>query len=153
MIASMHARVTIQTGTIKGLVVQYTINRLVRLVCTPRIKFARMTLVGVAPLTEIGCLAIQKRDMRRSVRGMACETVFYRRRMFPQKRSPHFGMTFQAFQVDVLGIDELIRNGPVGIMAIPALDLPFPYWMAGSPKQLGPYRFVTLETHLDLSRF
>lgn len=58
MIASMHARVTIQTGTIKGLVVQCTINRLIRLACAPRIKLARMSLVGVAPLTEIGGLAI-----------------------------------------------------------------------------------------------
>ena len=122
----MHARVTIQTGTIKGLVVQDAINRLIRLVSTPRIQLARMSLVGVAPLTEIGCLAIQKRDMRRSVRGMASETVFYSRRMFPQKRSPHVGMTFQAFQVDILGIDQLIRNGPMGVMAIPTLNLLLP---------------------------
>ena len=54
----MHARVTIQTGSIKGLIVQNTINRLIRLVRAPRIKLARMPLVGVAPLTEIGCLAI-----------------------------------------------------------------------------------------------
>lgn len=57
---------------------------------------------------------------------MASETVFYRWGVFPQKRSPHLGMTFQAFQVDILGINQLIRNGPVGVMAIPALDLLLP---------------------------
>ena len=57
---------------------------------------------------------------------MAGETVFHRRRMLPKKRSSGFGVTFKAFQVDVLGVDQLICDGPVGVMAIRALYLALP---------------------------
>jgi hypothetical protein len=62
-------------------------------------------------------------------------------------------MTFQAFQVDVLGVNELIRNGSVGVVAIPALDLLLPYGMAGSSEQLRSYGLVTLDTHFDFGGF
>jgi hypothetical protein len=153
MVASMHTFVAIQTGPIKDPIVQNTIYRLIRLVCTPRIKLTSVPLVGVTSLAEIGRFPIQEGYMGRSMRGMASETVFYGWGMFPQKGASHVGMTFQAFQIDVLGIHQLIGNGSVRVVAIPALDLPFPYRMAGSPKQLAPDRFMTLDTNFDLGGF
>ena len=62
---------------------------------------------------------------------MAGQAVFHSRRMLPKIRPSGFGVAFKAFQVDVLGIDQLIRDGPVGIMAIRALHLTFAYRMMG----------------------
>ena len=60
---------------------------------------------------------------------MACETVFHRRRMLPKIRPSGFGVTLKAFQIDVLGIDQLIGDGPVGVMAIRALTSPETYFV------------------------
>jgi hypothetical protein len=55
--------------------------------------------------------------------------------MLPKKRSPGFGVTFKAFQVDILGVDQLIGDGSVGVVAIRALHLAFPYRMMGLSQQ------------------
>ena len=60
MVASMDTDMTIQAGTIKGPIVKNSIYRLIRLAGRPRIKLARMPLIGVTALTKIGCLAVQK---------------------------------------------------------------------------------------------
>ena len=84
---------------------------------------------------------------------MACETVFHRRRMLPKKRPSGFGVTFKAFQVDVLGVDQFICDGPVGVMAIRALHLTFPYRMMGLPQQQGCDFSVTCDTDFGLGGF
>ena len=79
---------------------------------------------------------------------MAGETVLHCRRMLPKKRSPGFGVTFETFQVDILGVDQLIRNRTVGVVAIRTLHFPFPYRMTRLSQQLGLYPFMTLGAHL-----
>ena len=64
---------------------------------------------------------------------MACQAVFDRRGMFPHKRAPDIGVTLKAFQVDVLGIDQLVRDGSMGVVAVGTLHLAFPNGMMRLP--------------------
>jgi hypothetical protein len=60
------------------------------------------------------------------VRGVAGETVFDNRRVIPEKRTPQISVAFEALLVDILRFHQPVCNSPVGIMAVRALDLPFP---------------------------
>jgi hypothetical protein len=153
MVASMYADVAVQAGTIKGPIFRYSIYRLIRLVCPPRIELTRMSLVGMTPLAEIGCLTVQKGHVWRSMRGMASETILNRWGMFAKVWSPYIGMAFQALQIHVLRIHQLIGNGAVRVMTIPALDLSFSYRMTGPLKHLDPNRFMTLEAYFYFRGF
>jgi hypothetical protein len=73
--------------------------------------------------------------------------------MLPNIRPSGFGVAFKAFQVDVLGVYQLIRDGPVGIMAIRALDLAFAYRMMGLSQQLRCDRPMTVNTDFGLAGF
>ncbi len=84
---------------------------------------------------------------------MAGKTVLHGRRMLPKKGSSGFGVTFKAFQVDVLGVYQLIRDGPVGIMAIRALHLTFPYRMMGLSQQLRRHGSMTRDADFGLAGF
>ena len=64
---------------------------------------------------------------------MACQAVFDRRGMFPHKRSPDIGVALKAFQVDVLGIDQLVRDGSMGVVAVGARHFAFPNGMMRLP--------------------
>jgi len=59
-------------------------------------------------------------------------------------------MALETLQVDILGVYEVFRYRPMGIVAIPAGDFPFPYRVAGLSQQLGPYLFVARGADLDL---
>jgi hypothetical protein len=52
---------------------------------------------------------------------MTAEAVFHHSRVFPQIRSSYFGMALKTFQVDVLGLNQLIRNRAVAVVTIRAL--------------------------------
>ena len=67
---------------------------------------------------------------------MAGQTVLHRRRMLPKERPPGFGVTFKTLLVDVLGVDQLIGNGSMAVVAIGALHLLFPDRMMGLPQEL-----------------
>jgi hypothetical protein len=62
-------------------------------------------------------------------------------------------VAFKAFHVDVLGVYQLIRDGPVGIMAIRALDLAFAYRMMRLSQQLRGDRPMTANTDVGLAGF
>jgi hypothetical protein len=64
---------------------------------------------------------------------MACQAVFDRRGMFPHKRTSDICVTLKAFQVDILGIDQLVRDGSMGVVAVGTLHLAFPNRMMGLP--------------------
>ena len=66
---------------------------------------------------------------------MAGQAVFDRRRMFPHKRAPDIGVTLKAFGVDILGIDQLVRVGSMGVVAAGTLHLAFPNRMMRLPQQ------------------
>jgi hypothetical protein len=67
---------------------------------------------------------------------MAGYTVFHYRRMLPKKGPSGFGVTFKAFQVDVLGVDQFVCDGTMGVVAIRALHLAFPDRMMRLSQQL-----------------
>ena len=84
---------------------------------------------------------------------MACETIFHRRWMLPKVRASGFGVTFKAFQVDVLGIDQLIRDGSMTVVAIGALHFLFPNRMMGLSQQLRCNRPMTGDADFGLGGF
>ena len=84
---------------------------------------------------------------------MAGEAVFHCRRMLPEKRTSGFGVTFKAFQIDVLGVDQFICNGPMGVMAVRALHLTFPDRMMGLPQQLRCYGPMAWDADFRLAGF
>jgi len=107
----------------------------------------------VASLAEIGRLAVQEKGMGRSMRGVAREAVLHGGGMFPQEWPPYMGVALETLQVLGLRLHKPIRNGPVGIVAIPARDFPLPYGMVSLPEQLCPDPFVAPGTRLYLRGF
>jgi hypothetical protein len=73
--------------------------------------------------------------------------------MFPHKRAPDIGVALKAFQVDVLGIDQLVRDGSMGVVAVGTLHLAFPNGMMGLPQQLWCDLAMTPRTNFGLSGF
>ena len=84
---------------------------------------------------------------------MTRETVFHRRRMLPKIRPSGFGVTFKTFQVDVLGIDQLIGDGSMAVVAIGALHFLFPYRMMGLSQQLRSNGPMTGDADFGLAGF
>jgi hypothetical protein len=78
---------------------------------------------------------------------VAGEAVFDDRGVIPEKGPPQIGVAFKALLVDILSIHQLVRNSPVGIMAIRALGFSLPYWMVGLPHELGPDACVASGTY------
>ena len=67
---------------------------------------------------------------------MAGQAVFDRRWMFPEKRPSDIGMALKTFLVYVLGINQLVRYGPVTVVAIGALHFAFTNRMMRLPQEL-----------------
>ena len=65
---------------------------------------------------------------------VAGQTAIHHRGMFPQIRASGFCMTLEAFQIDVLRFNELICNGPMGIVAIGTFYFALPNGVMGLPQ-------------------
>lgn len=82
---------------------------------------------------------------------VAGQTVFDSRRMLPQKRSTGVRMAFEAFLVDGLGIDQMVRDGAVGVVTIRAADFSLPQGVVGLTQRLGANLLVALPAGLFLA--
>ena len=81
---------------------------------------------------------------------MAGQAVFRHRRMLPQIGASDFGVTLITLQVDVLGIDQIIGNGSMAVVAIGALHFLFPDRMMGLSQQLRSNGPMTGDADLGL---
>jgi len=139
MIAAVYGAMTIQTPTVKGPVIQSDIYGLARFACTSCLQLvnSRVYRIQMTPLAKIGWFCIQQKIVCRAMGFMARQTVIHRRRMLPQIRPSGFSMTLEAFQIDVLRLNQFICNGSMGIVAIRTFYFALPYGVMGLPQQLG----------------
>jgi hypothetical protein len=59
-------------------------------------------------------------------------------------------MTLEAFQIDILSIDQLVGNGPVRVVAIRTFYFALPYGVMGLPHQLGTNFLMACGANLSL---
>jgi len=62
-------------------------------------------------------------------------------------------MTLEAFQIDVLSIDQPVRNGSMGVVAIRTFYFALTYRVMGLPQQLGTNFLMARSADLELSCF
>jgi hypothetical protein len=102
----------------------------------------------VALLTQVRTRPDEQLVMVGTMRLMTVETTFADRRVFPQERSPLFGVTRVANLVHGIEIQQGAGRRTVRVMAIDAGDLAFGQRHVRTPTEFGALLLVTLETRL-----
>jgi len=83
-----------------------------------------MTLFHVTPVAEAWLRDLQELVVIGAVGFMTVRAIFAHRRMLPEKRSAFLRVAAIAVLIDRVGLDELLRSRPMGIVAVRASHLP-----------------------------
>lgn len=134
MVAAVNRAVAVEATSVKSPVVQGAVNGLAGFGRAAGLEFAGMVSIGVASLAKIGRLCIQQSRMRGTVRPVTGKAILHGRRVLPQIRPPDLSVTFKAFQVYVLCIDQAVCDGPMRVVAVRTFDFALPYRVTGLPQ-------------------